>query len=83
MDEKEVYQKFLDGDMRAFDSIVLNYKNGLIAFISRYVRDIELAEDISQEVFVDFGTSISPCIIRPVEEGGDYIYMVLPIRMKE
>ena len=29
MDEKEVYQKFLDGDMRAFDSIVLNYKNGL------------------------------------------------------
>ncbi len=54
MDEKEVYQKFLDGDMRAFDSIVLNYKNGLIAFISRYVRDIELAEDISQEVFVDF-----------------------------
>ena len=30
MYEKEVYQKFLDGDMRAFDSIVLNYKNGLI-----------------------------------------------------
>ena len=35
-----------------------------------------------EEIFVDFGTSISPCIIRPVEDG-DYIYMILPIRMKE
>ena len=29
------------------------------------------------EVFIDFGSSISPCIIRPTEENGDYIYMVL------
>ena len=35
-----------------------------------------------QEIYIDFGTSISPCIIRPVDEG-DYIYMILPIRMKE
>lgn len=35
-----------------------------------------------EEIFVDFGTSISPCIIRPVEDG-DYIYMILPIRLKD
>ena len=53
MDEKKLYQDFLNGNIRAFDEIVYTYKNGLIAFISRYVKDIEIAEDISQEVFVD------------------------------
>ena len=53
MDEKENYRKFLDGDIRAFEEMVCTYKNGLIAFITRYVHDIEIAEDISQEVFVD------------------------------
>ena len=53
MDGKKLYQDFLNGNIRAFDEIVYTYKNGLIAFISRYVKDIEIAEDISQEVFVD------------------------------
>ena len=53
MDEKKIYQDFLDGNMKDFDEIVYTYKNGLIAFIARYVKDIEIAEDISQEVFVD------------------------------
>ncbi len=51
-------------------------------FNPKYFLDALRAID-DQEVFVDFGTSISPCIIRPVESNGDYIYMVLPIRMKE
>ena len=34
-----------------------------------------------EEVFIDFGTSISPCIIRSVEDDGDYKYMILPIRL--
>lgn len=53
MDEKKLYQDFLNGNIRAFDEIVYTYKNGLIAFIARYVKDLEIAEDISQEVFVD------------------------------
>ena len=53
MNEKNIYQKFLDGNIRAFEEIVYTYKNGLIAFITRYVKDIEVAEDISQEVFTD------------------------------
>ena len=35
-----------------------------------------------EEVFIDLGTSISPCIVRSVEETGDYKYMILPIRLK-
>lgn len=53
MNDKKLYQDFLNGNVRAFDEIVYTYKNGLISFISRYVKDIEIAEDLSQEVFVD------------------------------
>ena len=53
MDEKKLYQDFLDGSIKAFEEIVYTYKNSLIAFITRYVKDLEIAEDISQEVFVD------------------------------
>ena len=35
-----------------------------------------------EEIFIDLGTSISPCIIQSVEETGDYKYMILPIRLK-
>ncbi len=34
------------------------------------------------EIFIELGTSISPCIIKSVEETGDYTYMILPIRLK-
>ena len=51
-------------------------------FNPKYFLDALRAID-DEEIFVDFGTSISPCIIRPVEESGDYIYMILPIRLKD
>ncbi len=35
-----------------------------------------------EEVFVEFGTNISPCLIKSVENK-DYVYMILPIRLKE
>lgn len=50
-------------------------------FNPKYFLDaLRAIED--EEIFVDFGTSISPCIIRPVDDG-DYIYMILPIRLKD
>ena len=38
-----------------------------------------------EEVYIDFGTNISPCIIRPLvqDNANNYTYMILPIRMKE
>ncbi len=35
-----------------------------------------------EEVYIEFGSSISPCLIKSVENN-DYTYMILPIRLKE
>ena len=56
-------------------------KNLEIGVNPKYFLDaLKAIED--EEVFVDFGTSISPCVIRPIDNE-DYTYMILPIRMKE
>ena len=50
-------------------------------FNPKYFLDaLKVIED--EEIFVDFGSNISPCVIRPVGEG-NYTYMILPIRLKE
>lgn len=37
-----------------------------------------------EEIYIEFGTNISPCIIKPIDETTQsYVYMILPIRMKE
>ena len=49
----------------------------------KYFLDALKAID-DEEIFVSFGTNISPCVIKPVDETSkDYTYMILPIRMKE
>ena len=58
--------------------VISNLESG---FNPKYFLDaLKAIED--EEVFVDFGTSISPCVIRPIEDE-NYTYMILPIRMKE
>ena len=52
-----------------------------IGFNPRFFLDALKAID-DEEVYIEFGTNRSPCIIKPVENG-DYIYMILPIKMKE
>ncbi|MBS6559777.1 MAG: RNA polymerase sigma factor [Clostridiales bacterium] len=51
--EEQQYQRFLEGDKKAFEYLVLQYKDHLIYFINRYVMNIHTAEDIAQDVFVD------------------------------
>ncbi len=51
-EDKILYNNFLNGNMEDFKKLVLKYKNNLIYFLLKYVRDIEIAEDISQDVFV-------------------------------
>ena len=49
----------------------------------KYFLDALKAID-DEEVFVSFGSNISPCVIKPIDETvNDYTYMILPIRMKE
>lgn len=52
IEDKMLYKRFLEGDISAFESLVLRYKDNLIYFISRYTGgDIHIAEDIAQDVF--------------------------------
>ena len=69
------------GDAKEEIYVSTEGKNLEAGFNPKYFLDaLKVIDD--EEVFVDFGSSISPCIIRPVDEG-DYTYMILPIRLKE
>ncbi|MBO5004914.1 MAG: DNA polymerase III subunit beta [Clostridia bacterium] len=69
------------GDAKEEIYVSTEGKNLEAGFNPKYFLDALRAID-DEEVFIDFGTSISPCIIRPVDDG-DYIYMILPIRLKD
>ncbi len=56
-------------------------KNLEVGFNPKYFLDSLKAID-EEEVYIEFGTSISPCLIKSVENN-DYTYMILPIRLKE
>ena len=58
-------------------------KNLEIGINPKYFLDaLKVIDD--EEVFIEFGSNISPCIIKPIEEiENKYIYMILPVRMKE
>ena len=56
-------------------------KNLEAGFNPKYFLDSLKAID-DEEVFIEFGTKISPCIIKSVETN-DYTYMILPIRLKD
>ena len=49
-------------------------------FNPRYFLDCLKAID-DEEVYVEFGSNISPCLVKSVENN-NYVYMILPIRLK-
>ena len=56
-------------------------KNLEAGFNPKYFLDSLKAID-DEEVYIEFGSSISPCLIKSTENN-DYTYMILPIRLKE
>ena len=51
----------------------------VIAFNPKYLIDaLKAIED--EKITIQFTTSLSPCIIRPIS-GDDYKYLILPLRM--
>ena len=69
------------GDAKEEIYISTEGKNLEICVNPKYFLDaLKVIED--EEIYINFGTSISPCIIKPIEEG-NYTYMILPIRLKE
>lgn len=55
-------------------------KNLDIGFNPKYMIDALKAID-DEEIVMEFGTTISPAIIRSIDDDGDFIYMILPIRL--
>ena len=49
-------------------------------FNPRYFLDCLKAID-DEEIFVEFGSNISPCLVKSTENN-NYVYMILPIRLK-
>ena len=69
------------GDAKEEIYVSTEGKNLEVGFNPRYFLDaLKVIED--EEVYIEFGTNISPCVIRPVESD-EYKYMILPIRMKD
>lgn len=47
------YRRFIAGEREAFEEVIDAYRENLIFFIYRYVGNIESAEDIAEDVFVE------------------------------
>lgn len=59
--------------------ILLEGKDLEIAFNARYFMDmLKVIED--QEICLDFTTSVSPCVVRPLK-GSNFTYLLLPVRI--
>ncbi|MCE2416385.1 sigma-70 family RNA polymerase sigma factor [Candidatus Poribacteria bacterium] len=52
IDEDELVDRFQNGDIEAFNPLVLKYEKQIYNLIYRQIRDREIAKDISQEVFL-------------------------------
>jgi RNA polymerase sigma-70 factor (ECF subfamily) len=55
--EAELLERFAQGDEAAFEIIIGRYKNGLYAFLRRFINNKDVIEDIFQETFLQLFTS--------------------------
>lgn len=50
---EKCYRRFLEGDDNAFGELLDIYSDNLIFFINRYVHNIPVAQELSEDVFVE------------------------------
>lgn len=50
--DKKLYQEFLKGNNSSFEKIVIKHKDKLIYFISTYVKNIDIAQDVFVYILV-------------------------------
>ncbi len=50
--DEELIRRFQNGEERAFNEIVMRYKDRLLNFVYRFLNDIERAEDLVQDTFL-------------------------------
>lgn len=52
MDISKYYKMFLNGDNNGLAQIISTFKDGLILYLNTYVRNIAVAEELTEETFV-------------------------------
>ena len=50
--DMELYNKYLDGDKKAFETLYNKYKGKIEYFIYNMIKDFQKAEDLTQETFI-------------------------------
>ncbi len=50
--DEQLVRKYIDGNNKAFDTLLHRHKSKLFSYIMRIVKDKDLADDIFQETFV-------------------------------
>lgn len=57
-EDKELVQKALEGEKKAFEKIIKKYQAPLVNYVGRMVKEYELALEITQEVFIKAYSSL-------------------------
>src|SRR5580698_2493553 len=56
--DRLLIQQIRQGDSRAWETLIARYEGRLLAFVQRRLRDRSASEDVVQETFVGFLTSL-------------------------
>ena len=75
------YRRYLEGDKEAFDEIIHLYKKGLVSFIFCRVGNIDMAEDISEDCFVEL--IVNPTRYKFQSSLKTYLYAIAHNKTKE
>ncbi len=51
VEDKALMLEFISGNQKAFESLVLKHRKRALLFASHYIKDLHIAEDITQEAF--------------------------------
>jgi RNA polymerase sigma factor (sigma-70 family) len=72
----ELIQRFIKGEQSCFEQLIHRHKNKVFAYISLYIRDQALAEDIFQDTFVKVIQSVRT---GKYQDNGKFISWVMRI----
>jgi len=74
--DDELIKRFVSGDQSSVESLILRHKNKVYGYISMYIRDQALAEDIFQDTFLKVIQSLKA---GRYQENGRFISWVMRI----
>jgi RNA polymerase sigma factor (sigma-70 family) len=72
----ELIQRFIEGEQSCFDLLIHRHKNKVFAYISLYIRDQALAEDLFQDTFLKVIQSVKA---GKYQDNGKFVSWVMRI----